>query len=296
MGNLFLGFPVARSKIADMIRGSASPIEHHARHESGGDDEIDISGLNPKAHHSTHESGGSDVVAHAAHSPQGHKASHENGGADEINLAGLEGAGGGVPFADFLLNQIPESLDGYDTNLVNGGTVTLGPGYVQLLTTGTAGSSAAIWKNPNWINPPLTWDNNFRFLCALSWKTFSSNLGLLYLGIGKPEMNDRCIGFLFEDGDLFGVASKPGTLTKVLMGSWFSGAYQTQGKLEFRHTGLSRVDFYMDGNLIDSIVGSQYLPNDITYANYVMGAYVDNLSENNQLQLRIGMFKVHQAA
>lgn len=45
MANLFLGFPVARAKIADMIAGAAPPLEHHSRHENGGDDEVDCTGL-----------------------------------------------------------------------------------------------------------------------------------------------------------------------------------------------------------------------------------------------------------
>lgn len=45
MGNLFLGFPVARAKIADMISTSAPPSLHHAQHENGGTDEIDVTGL-----------------------------------------------------------------------------------------------------------------------------------------------------------------------------------------------------------------------------------------------------------
>lgn len=45
MGNLFLGFPVARAKIADMISTSAPPLAHHAQHENGGSDEIDATGL-----------------------------------------------------------------------------------------------------------------------------------------------------------------------------------------------------------------------------------------------------------
>ncbi|GAH23253.1 unnamed protein product, partial [marine sediment metagenome] len=40
MGNLFIGFPVPRAKIAEMIEGSAPPIIHHDRHEAAGDDEI----------------------------------------------------------------------------------------------------------------------------------------------------------------------------------------------------------------------------------------------------------------
>lgn len=45
MANLFLGFPVARAKIADMIAEAAPPAEHHTQHEDGGADEIDCTGL-----------------------------------------------------------------------------------------------------------------------------------------------------------------------------------------------------------------------------------------------------------
>ena len=45
MGNLFLGFPVARAKIADMISTSAPPLAHKTQHQDGGTDEIDVTGL-----------------------------------------------------------------------------------------------------------------------------------------------------------------------------------------------------------------------------------------------------------
>ena len=45
MANLFLGFPVPRAKIADMISGSAPPSLHKTQHQDGGTDEIDVTGL-----------------------------------------------------------------------------------------------------------------------------------------------------------------------------------------------------------------------------------------------------------
>ena len=45
MGNLFLGFPVPRAKIADMISGSAPPALHKTQHQDGGTDEMDVTGL-----------------------------------------------------------------------------------------------------------------------------------------------------------------------------------------------------------------------------------------------------------
>jgi len=45
MGNLFIGFPVPRAKIADMISGAAPPLIHHEDHEKDGDDEMDCTDL-----------------------------------------------------------------------------------------------------------------------------------------------------------------------------------------------------------------------------------------------------------
>ena len=45
MGNLFLGFPVPRAKIADMIAEDAPPALHKTQHQDGGTDEIDVTGL-----------------------------------------------------------------------------------------------------------------------------------------------------------------------------------------------------------------------------------------------------------
>ena len=45
MANLFLGFPVPRAKIADMITGTAPPSLHKTQHQDGGTDEIDCTGL-----------------------------------------------------------------------------------------------------------------------------------------------------------------------------------------------------------------------------------------------------------
>lgn len=45
MANLFIGFPVPRARIADMITGEAAPKDHHADHEDGGSDEVNCTGL-----------------------------------------------------------------------------------------------------------------------------------------------------------------------------------------------------------------------------------------------------------
>ncbi|GAH54174.1 unnamed protein product, partial [marine sediment metagenome] len=43
MANLFIGFPVPRAKIADMIEGAAPPLEHVVNHLPGGSDQLVLS-------------------------------------------------------------------------------------------------------------------------------------------------------------------------------------------------------------------------------------------------------------
>jgi len=45
MGNSFIGFPVPRARIADMIAGSAPPSQHKTQHQDEGSDELDLTGL-----------------------------------------------------------------------------------------------------------------------------------------------------------------------------------------------------------------------------------------------------------
>lgn len=66
---------------------------HADRHESGGDDEIDLSGLTPADHASRHQNGGADEISVAGLSgeladnqpPKAHASSHAIGGADTLD-------------------------------------------------------------------------------------------------------------------------------------------------------------------------------------------------------------------
>jgi len=112
MGNLFLGFPVARSKIADMIRGSAPPTDHHEQHEKDGSDEIDATGLEG--------AGGltlpwDDFIFQGAfESLDGYRATDVGGGAITIDGEGLLLETGGAANDEYslrkALNDAPVAL------------------------------------------------------------------------------------------------------------------------------------------------------------------------------------------
>lgn len=87
--------------------GSVVTLPHAPSHETGGLDEIDVTGLfglladeqNPLAHAADHENGGSDELDVTGLSgllideqnPLAHATDHESGGSDEINVGDLRG-------------------------------------------------------------------------------------------------------------------------------------------------------------------------------------------------------------
>lgn len=113
--------------IVNALIGSVDIETHHTRHEAGGADPINLTGLTgeaatpqpPKAHRASHEPGGSDALTvdaaagvgslrtlgtgaqqacagndprlSDARTPTAHKTTHQAGGSDEISLAGLTG-------------------------------------------------------------------------------------------------------------------------------------------------------------------------------------------------------------
>ena len=87
--------------------GTADPPLHAVTHESGGGDEIDVTGLAgvlldpqvPELHATSHQSGGGDEIDVTGllgvladpQTPDLHAPEHESGGGDEINVTGLIG-------------------------------------------------------------------------------------------------------------------------------------------------------------------------------------------------------------
>jgi len=99
------GFAVDMATQAELDAVTVTVLDHDARHENGGADEIDVTGLSglladgqtPLAHAASHQNGGSDEVSVAGLSglladgqtPIAHATSHQSGGSDAIRLDDL---------------------------------------------------------------------------------------------------------------------------------------------------------------------------------------------------------------
>jgi hypothetical protein len=86
-----------------------APAAHHATHEDGGSDEIDVTDL-------------SGLLADPQ-TPLGHNTSHELGGSDELDIAGLQGA---IPLSEVPQTLTDQAAIDWDLSLGGAATITLG--------------------------------------------------------------------------------------------------------------------------------------------------------------------------
>jgi len=94
---------------------------HHTKHESGGVDEIDLTGLSGaydlaqlKIDHPT-------LTGAELHDPKAHASSHQNGGVDEISLLGLSGQQIIVPKNDKIADIKEADTNKHYLTLANAG-------------------------------------------------------------------------------------------------------------------------------------------------------------------------------
>jgi len=122
-----------------------TPAGHHATHEDGGSDELDVTDL--------------DGLLADAQIPLAHHTSHELGGDDEIDVTGLPGAGGGgTSYSLFLLsdfvtmsNSVTCALPWYPGTIGSGGPAYADlngepnhPGLIRV-TSGTGAGSGKVF-------------------------------------------------------------------------------------------------------------------------------------------------------
>ena len=248
MPNMFLGFPVPRAKIAEMIEGYAPPLAHVDRHRPPGDDPLALP---------ADISDGQALVWDAA-------------------LAKFKGAsaGGiasvyddpGYPMLTFF-----ESLDGLYTSSSPALGVSLSNTQLSLMTQGGASDWASAYKHPSEFKTALSWSKKAKFKTDVTFVATASSLPKLDVMVGDTDTG-RHFGFVVRDGKLYGSVGNGSveTLTAALADWGASGYYQTH-KIEAVYN-VSSVDFYLNGVLVGTIITN--LPTGTTSAGRMIRLYV----------------------
>lgn len=248
MPNSFLGFPVPRAKIAEMIAGSAPPLEHSAWHRPPGSDPLVLP---------ADIADGQAVVWDAA--------------AAKFKGASAGGIGSvyddpGYPFLTFF-----ESLSGYYSASSPASGVSLSNTQLGLITQGGANDWASLYKEPSEFVTPWPWSKKAKFKTEVTFSATASSLPKHDVMIGDTDTG-RHFGFVVRDGKLYGSVGNGSaeTLTAALE-DWGAAGYYKTKKLEAVYN-VTSVDFWVDGVKVATL--SSGLPTGTTSARKMIRLYI----------------------
>ncbi len=222
MGNLFIGFPVPRAKIAEMIEGSAPPLEHKENHEPDGSDPLVLPG---------------DISEGQILKWDGSK------------FIGVNEPTAGItfPWDDFIFHTYFESLDGIYNGNAGAGSVSLDPNYVLLETGGATADKAYLLKVCEYPHLTLTWDSSRKFKTRVAFELSSGVIGRYLVCIGHP-ITGTAIGFRVEDGLLQAfIKTQAGTETQTIE-DWSSSPGWYERNLDIYHNPPAYPKFYVEGS------------------------------------------------
>jgi hypothetical protein len=269
MGNLFMGFPVPRAKIAEMIEGTAPPTIHVINHLPDGSDPIVLPG---------------DIETGQLLKWDGTK------------FIGVAEPGGGIAtrFADpniYLCTNF-EALDTFDATVSGTGTVTLDNAFLKLDTGDTQNSYAFIRKLHDIQYPVGTWNKARAFRAIVALTSLTDNKGTFYISTGST-FTSRHMAFLVEDGVLQGSVGNGSSETKVELADWGAGPYAYVSKYEARFTPGSKAEFYIDGYKQGEITTG--LPTGSVDAERWITLYAKNFANSKVNRLTCSQFEFTQA-
>lgn len=242
MGNLFIGFPVPRAKIAEMIEGFAPPLDHKDNHLPDGSDALfpDNGSASGKILRWT----GSEFEWIAA--PTG---------------------GITFPWNDYIWHTHLESLDGIAQSTAGSGTITLAHSNVHLYTTGSTSDRAIIYRQSDYPHIPLTWDKPRKFATRCRFDLSSGVDARYYITIGQP-LTETAIGFRVEDGVLQAYIKMPtGTETSNIE-DWSGSPAAYDRNLAIIHAPPAFPKFYVEGAL--EYTATVRLPDGTDSAKYII--------------------------
>lgn len=258
MGNQFLGFPVPRAKIAEMIAGAAPPLAHAAWHRPVGSDPLAAPG---------DISDGQAVVWDAA-------------------LAKFKGASaGGISSAyetpGVFISTWFDSKDGWNVYASASASVALSYTELALVVQAVANQQAYITKAPTSLHFAYSWAQ------ALSWTAFvrivtgASHKGTVYVVSGSYD-NYRHVGFKLKDGLLKASVANGSTETlSATLADISSGAQDVHYRLAVEYTATA-AKFYIDDVLVATLDAG--LPAGTSEASQLF--YIENKNDANGVYCR----------
>jgi len=250
LANLFLGFPVPRAKIAEMIEGSAPP----------------------KAHRDWHKPNGSDPLSDPTDITPGQAL-----GWDGTKYKGYDvAAAGGLDLSKTLLLLTAfESLDGWYQDVDGGALVTLEYHQVTLTTNSKANARAGIYENLEYPYGPLTWSKNRRFKLRAYVKVDDESNPVVRIHTGSGVSGNRGFGITFEPTKIRGFCTNQTGIAYADLVTGLTAPYVREEIYEAIFTAATKVDFYIDGVLKGTI--NTKIPTGTTDSKGIIGLDVESI-------------------
>lgn len=268
MPNLFLGFPVSRAKIADMISGAAPPLAHVANHRPPGSDPLVLP---------------ADITAGQVVGWDGTKF---------VGVAGGAGIASAYESPGVYYNPSFDSGDGIPNNMSAGSTVDYGTGYLALDVPGVANEYARIYKEFTNYPSTLSWSKAAKFSAHVLMAALTTDKGDFFITIGGRD-TERHVGFCIIDGILYGSVGNGAAQTKTAALSDMSGfSFNFASLLAIDFTSV-RCKFYLDNVEVAELTTG--LPTGTIYAKILFNLYASNRDQANNLNVNLYQYKAWRA-
>jgi len=238
--NTFLGFPVPKAKIAEMIAGAAPPLEHATWHEPDGSDPLVLP---------------ADITPDQVVQWDGTKF---KGTTPAVGGIGTCYEAAGLDFATWF-----ESIDGYYKASSPANGYSLSSSLLSLFTQGGAADWASIYKDPSEFPTLPGWDKKAKFKTIVTFMANGDSLPKMDVLWGEPD-TARHFGFIVRAGQLKASVGNGSVETlSAALEDWGAAGYYKTKILEADYK-VTSVDFYVDGVKVATI--STNLPTGTTHA------------------------------
>ena len=266
MPNMFLGFPVPRAKIAEMIEGYAPPLAHVARHRPPGDDPLALP---------------ADIAA------------GQLLGWDGTKYKGYTVGAGGIAsvYDDPGINILEwfASIDGWTVAKSVGSAIVVNGNRLDIYIAPSLGGYGYVNKTPNIFVTAPSWAKKARWKADVYFEAPTPNKGLVWVVHGGPSTGQH-VGFKIADGILYGSVGNGTTETLTgLIENWGSAGFTKTKTLEINYK-VTSCDFYVDESLVATL--SSGLPTGTSYANTLINFYVYVDGGENLYRLRSSFLKL----
>jgi hypothetical protein len=262
---MFLGFPVPRAKIAEMIAGSAPPTVHHTWHYPDGSDPLAApEDINPN-----------DLLKWTG-----------------TKFAGQAGGAGGISTEyddpDYFFQTWFASIDGFYTASSPANGVSISETHLTLATQGGGTNWASAMKTPDTFLSLWDWQTQAKFKTEITFAANGDSLPKFDVIWGDPDTGPH-FGFAVKAGKLYGSVGNGSaqTLTDPLA-HWGSSGYYETHKLEAVYKATS-VDFYLDDDLAGTLNAG--LPTGTNAARRIIRLYLRANTSTNYHGMNISYWK-----